>query len=277
MTRSEALAQATVRLAGAGVETPALDAKTLLLAIEDIDAAALIAGGDAAMKAEKDYDSALSRREQREPVSKILGYRDFWSHRFVVTPDVLDPRPDTETLIEAALEIAPKDRPLRILDMGTGSGCILLTLLSELPHASGIGTDISQAALTVAQGNAKALGLKDRADFIVSDWFTALDGTFDLVVSNPPYISETEKQTLSPEVRDWDPGAALFAGMDGLQAYRKIVNGLATVLGQDGTALLEIGIGQRASVTDLLEHVGFSAVFCRRDLGGIDRCLIVQR
>ena len=277
MTRREALAQATARLAAAGIDTPALDAKTLLLAVEGIAPSALIAAGDAPMRAADAYDSALSRREKREPVSKIRGLRSFWRHEFIVSPDVLDPRPDTETLVEAALEYAPRNRPLRILDLGTGSGCILLTLLDELPGSTGIGVDISAAALAVANRNAEALNLSDRAHFIASDWFAGLDETFNLVVSNPPYISTEEASTLSPEVRDWDPEAALFAGMDGLQAYRKIADGLAHVLDHDGTALLEIGIGQGQPVSDLFERAGFRHIDSRRDLGGIERCLIVRR
>lgn len=277
MTRREAFTQGAARLSAVGIETPSLDAKTLLLAIEDIDASALIADGETAMRDEKGYDSALSRREKREPVSKILGYRDFWQHRFAVTADVLDPRPDTETLIEAALQSTPRDRQVRILDLGTGSGCILLTLLDEIPNATGVGIDISPAALRVAKRNAEALNLSDRAHFLVADWFAGLDETFTLVVSNPPYISTEEASTLSPEVRDWDPEAALFAGMDGLQAYRKIADGLAHVLDHDGTALLEIGIGQAPPVSDLLRQAGFRDIDSRRDLGGIERCLIVRR
>lgn len=277
MTRSEALMHATARLAEAQVETPALDAKRLLLDVEKLDAAALTASPDAPMTAIEAYDSLVSRRCQREPVSKILGYRDFWKHRFIVSEDVLDPRPDTETLIEAALDIAVRDRPIRIVDLGTGSGCILLTLLDELPNATGVGVDISETALAVAKCNAEALGLEHRAEFIVSDWFSALDETFDLVVSNPPYISTTEKDGLAPEVSIWDPEAALFAGMDGLQAYRKIASGLATVLKPNGTALLEIGFGQGQPVTDLIESAGFRRVSSHCDLGGVERCLVMRR
>jgi len=277
MTRAEALAAATTRLKNAGMDTPTTDAKRLLLECESVDPAALIANPDAQMIALDEYDSLISRRCDHEPVSKILGYRDFWKHRFSVTPDVLDPRPDTEVLIEAALEFSTANAPLKVLDLGTGSGCILLSLLSEISNATGIGTDTSTGALVVAKRNADALNLNNRAEFIYSDWFSGLDETFNLVVSNPPYISTTESRTLTPEVLNWDPNAALFAGIDGLQAYREIANGLEAVLQPDGTALFEIGIGQAEAVTTIFEDAGFSRISSRVDLGGIERCLIVQR
>ena len=277
MTRAEALAKATLRLKNAGVETPALDAKLLLLGTESIESSSLIASPETPLESQEKFDSAIARRCLREPVSKILGRRDFWKHRFIVNRDVLDPRPDTELLVETALNLATEYPPKRILDMGTGSGCILLSLLSELPDTTGIGTDVSVAALAVAKRNATALQLADRVDFMISDWVSALDETFNLVVSNPPYISSTEDVTLLPEVIDWDPEAALFAGMDGLQAYRKIANGLSAVLKPDGTALFEIGFGQATSVKAIFESAGFSRISSRFDMGGIERCLIVQQ
>ena len=277
MTRKEALRRAQARLTEAGVETPALDAKLLLQHTEEIDGVRLVTEADAPIGAPEAYEAAITRRCAREPVSKILGYRDFWTHRFITSPDVLDPRPDTETLIETVLTGVPKDEPVNIVDLGTGSGCILLTLLAELPNALGTGVDVSRAALSVAERNANAMNLSQRVKFIVSDWFKALDGTFDLVVSNPPYISTVEKPLLSPEVMNWDPEAALFAGMDGLQAYRKIADGLATVLKPDGTAFFEIGQGQADPVTELFSAAGFRRTSSRFDLGGIERCLVVQR
>jgi release factor glutamine methyltransferase len=277
VNRADALALAVARLEDATVDTPALDAKRLLLHAEQIESASLMASPDAQMRAQSAYDSMIMRRCTGEPVSKILGYRDFWTHRFITSPDVLDPRPDTETLIEAALELFPRTAPLRILDLGTGSGCILLTLLSEFANSTGIGVDVSQAALAVAERNAQAMKLTHRADFIEADWFTGLDETFDLVVSNPPYISTTEKDTLAPEVADWDPEAALFAGMDGLQAYREITSGVSAALKPDGTVLFEIGIGQARPVVSLLEGAGFWRISSRRDLGGIERCIVAQR
>ncbi len=277
MTRAEALKLAQKRLIEAGVETPPLDAKLLLLNAESIDGAALMANPDAEMMALEAFDSAITRRCAREPVSKILGYRDFWSHRFAVNSDVLDPRPDTETLIETVLEFREQHTGSRIADLGTGSGCILLTLLSELPNANGIGVDISEPSIKTANFNAKVMKLDHRVNFITSDWFTALDGGFNLVVSNPPYIPLLESDSLSPEVRNWDPEIALFAGMDGLQAYREIADGLAAVLTPDGMAVLELGHGQADSVAALFKNAGFNRISSRRDLGGIERCIVVQR
>ena len=231
---------------------------------------------DSPINAPEAFDSAIARRCRREPVSKILGFRDFWKHRFIVTKDVLDPRPDTELLVETALNETIGNPPKRILNLGTGSGCILLSLLFEFPSAQGIGSDLSDAALDIAAQNADVLNLGGRVEFISSDWFSALDETFSLVVSNPPYISTTENVTLAPEVIDWDPKAALFAGMDGLQAYRKIADGLSAVLEPDGTALFEIGFGQAASVRAIFEDAGFRRISSRFDLGGIERCVIVR-
>lgn len=277
MTRAEALTNAAQQLEAAGVETPILDAKRLLMGIESIDASALISAPDERLQAKAAFDSAVARRCQREPVSKILGVRSFWTHEFIVTADVLDPRPDTELIVETALSETQGTPPDNILDLGTGSGCILLSLLSELPSARGVGVDTSQAALDVAHRNASVLNLADRTEFICSNWFSGLDGTFNLVVSNPPYISSSESETLAPEVTDWDPAGALFAGMDGLQAYQDIAVGLSAVLEPNGMALFEVGTGQAASVREIFEAAGFRRISSRFDIGGIERCLVVQK
>ncbi len=277
MTRTEALAETKARLASAGVETPDTDSKRLLLHAENISQAALIADPDAVLTERNLFLSFIERRIRREPVAKITGYKDFWSYRFQVNGDVLDPRPDTETLIEAAFECTGKAASLRIADLGTGSGCILLTLLAKMPHATGLGLDISPGALKVAKTNAKMLNLDNRSQFIAGDWLSALDETFDLVVSNPPYIPVTEGDMLAPEVIDWEPHTALFAGMDGLQAYREIANGLSSVLKSDGTAIFEVGYNQAKPVMDLFKKAGFRRISSRTDLGGIERCIIVQR
>jgi len=276
-TRAIALREAIAQLTAAGVETPDRDARLLMQWTEGIDAAALIASPEIALSHPKRLAQAIEQRSARKPVSKIIGYRDFWSHRFIVTPDVLDPRPETETIIEAVLDITPRLVAPKILDLGTGSGCILLTLLSEFTLSQGVGIDSSPAALSVAKQNAEALGVADRAKFLLSNWFEALDDTFDLVVCNPPYISTSEGTLLAPEVARWDPEAALFAGMDGLHAYRGIANGLATVLKPDGVAFFEVGIGQSGAVTDLLREVGFGRITSRLDLAGVERCIIARR
>ncbi len=213
------------------------------------------------------YLALVDQRAKGRPVSKILGYRDFWNHRFAVTEDVLDPRPDTETLVEAALT-----QPFeRVLDLGTGSGCILLSLLGARAQASGLGTDLSGAALGVAKQNAEALGVLARAAFAVSDWFEAVTGTFDLIVSNPPYIALTEMPGLAPEVREHDPRMALTDEGDGLAAYRAITAQAGHYLRPGGRILLEIGPTQGADVAKFLRRARFEAVEILPDLDSRDR------
>ena len=260
-------------------ETPARDARDLLLHVLGIDAVALIASDHEPLTADEaaQYDTALARRASSEPVSKIIGRRSFYGLDFHVTPDVLDPRPDSETLIDAALQIADPAAPLRILDMGTGSGCLLLTLLHHLPQSSGIGIDASEPALRIARENAKRLHLTEKACFIQSDWLEKVDETFDLVVCNPPYIGENEVSTLSDDVLHWDPKAALFADEDGLAAYRAIAPTLRRALSETGTAFFEIGFGQGMAVERFFSEAGFENMTFRRDIAGIHRCMVVPR
>lgn len=215
-------------------------------------------------------EALLARRAAREPVWRILGARVFYGRRFAIAPCVLDPRPETETLVEAALA-GPFGR---VLDLGTGSGCILLTLLAERPGARGLGTDISAPALTVAQQNARALGLEAQAAFWQSDWFAGVEGRFDLIVSNPPYIAAAEMAALAPEVRDWDPAIALTPGGDGLGAYRAIADGVARHLAPGGRCLLEIGPTQGAQVAALLAGAGLAHATILPDLDGRDRVVL---
>ncbi len=259
------------------VETPARDARDLMLHVLGIDAAALIATDGDALTAEQmsRYDAAIARRAAHEPVSKIVGLRAFHGLDFIVTGDVLDPRADSETLVDAALELAPDART--VLDLGTGSGCLLLTLLHRLPFATGLGVDASQAALAIARQNAERLHLDEKARFIRSDWLEKVDGTFDLVVCNPPYIGERERHTLSDDVLLWDPQAALFADEDGLAAYRRIAPTLGKALSETGTAFFEIGSGQEEAVSRLFSVCGFGDITFRRDIAGIRRCMIVRR
>ncbi|HRO15392.1 MAG TPA: peptide chain release factor N(5)-glutamine methyltransferase, partial [Paracoccus sp. (in: a-proteobacteria)] len=197
--------------------------------------------------------------------SQIVGWRDFWKHRFRVTRDTLDPRPETETLVAAAL-----DRPWRtVLDLGTGTGAILLSLLADRPGAAGLGVDLSPAALDVARANAAALGIN--AAFAQSDWFSAVHGQFDLIVSNPPYIAAAEMAGLSPEVRDWEPRAALTDEGDGLGAYRAIAAGAGAHLAPGGWMMVEIGPGQGAAVAGLFCAAGLHQVTVAPDLDGRDR------
>lgn len=218
------------------------------------------------------FDHAIAQRAAGRPVAKITGWRDFWAGRFRVTDDVLDPRPDTETLIEAALQ-----HPFqRVLDLGTGSGCIVVSLLAERPTATGVGCDISPAALDVARANAADHGLGARVSFVQSDWFSAIEGRFDLVVSNPPYIALDEMADLAIEVRAHDPFCALSDGGDGLGAYRSIAAGIGRVLRPNGMILVEIGPSQAAAVAQLFQNAGLIEVAVLPDLDGRDRVVCAK-
>lgn len=216
------------------------------------------------------FNTAIEKRSKHQPISQIIGYRDFWKQRFIVTPDVLDPRPDTETLIEQAVELGPFET---VLDLGTGSGCILLSLLDEWPLATGLGVDASSAALGVARDNAQNLSLTDRAKFIVGDWCDGIKQQFDLVVSNPPYITQNAMDGLSLDVRDWEPRMALTPEGDGLDAYRIIAVGIQSVLKPNGVLLLEIGFDQGDTVSQLLVDQGMVDVQLFQDINGKDRVI----
>jgi release factor glutamine methyltransferase len=216
----------------------------------------------------------ITRRVEREPVSRILGRREFWSLDFYLSPATLDPRPDSETLIDEALaDIPDKQVPLSVLDLGTGTGCLLLSLLSELPNASGVGIDKSEEAVATATANARRLGLGQRARFAVGDWGTGLTERFNLVISNPPYIPEGEIENLAPEVVRFDPVAALAGGTDGLDAYRAIIAQLSNLLESKGKVIFEVGAGQSGDVAALLGGAGFSGIGTRRDLASVERAV----
>ncbi|MEH6774521.1 MAG: peptide chain release factor N(5)-glutamine methyltransferase [Cereibacter changlensis] len=275
MTGQAALRAAILRLAGAGIDEPARDARRLLahaLRLEP-DRLTLHLQDLLAPEAATRFETALAAREARQPVSQITGTRLFWGRSFRVTRDVLDPRPETETLIETAIE-APF---ASLLDLGTGSGAILLTLLAECPAARGLGTDLSPEALGVAGGNAKALGLAGRARFQTADWFAGVEGQFDLIVSNPPYIAEAEMAGLSPEVRDWEPHLALTPGGDGLDAYRAIAAAAPAHLAPGGRLLVEIGPTQGPAVSALFAAAGLSGLRVEADLDGRDRVVLACR
>jgi release factor glutamine methyltransferase len=267
------------KLAAAGIEHARSDAWLLLAAASGRSRVELIAGAAPPLSpAEEERLAALAaRRLAREPIAYILGTREFWSLPLQVTPAVLVPRPESETVVEAALEkVADRAAPLRILDLGTGSGCLLLALLSELPHASGLGIDCSAAALAIAGTNAERLGLAGRAAFCEGDWGRGLERRFDLIVSNPPYVARSDRESLAPEVRAFEPEGALFAGEDGLSAYHALAPDCARLLANDGVVLLEIGQGQRASVESIMRQHGLALVASRPDLAGIERCLIFR-
>ncbi len=261
-----ALKAATQELARAQIADAAGDARRLVAFAMELSAAALSANlGDRVTPAGLEaLDAAIRARIERRPVSHIVGGREFWGHRFKVTPAVLDPRPETEILVEAALS-----QPFsRVLDLGTGSGCILLSLLADRPQASGVGVDASPDALEVALENAAGLDLEGRADFLLSDWFSAFDGVFDLIVANPPYIALEEMATLQPEVLKWEPMAALCAGPSGLEAYETIAEGIGPYLAPGGRVLLEVGPTQADAVSALFAKAGLVAQTIHPDLDG---------
>ena len=271
---------AVVQLKSAGVASAPLDARVMMRHVLGIKFEDMLIDPSRRLTTDEErrYHTLIERRRAREPLSHILGKREFWCLAFAVNRDVLDPRPDSETLIEAVLDhVRASDRPtgkdLSILDLGTGSGCLLLTLLHELPGARGLGVDISSAALAVAKTNMKRLGLTGRAQFLESDWLSGIDGKFDIVVSNPPYIRSDDIERLAPEVRNHEPRLALDGGRDGFDAYRRIVPRLKSILLDDGFAALEIGQGQADEVSSQMAAAGFNAIRINRDLAGIERCL----
>jgi len=266
----------------AGIETPSLDARLLLCLATGLSHEALIAHGQEPIAPDEAARLAgyVTRRLDGEPVSRIKGSRDFYGRDFLIDACTLDPRPDTETLIDAALDTVArngwKDRPLKLLDLGTGSGCILLTLLAELPQAEGVGTDISEEALRVAGENAHRLGIANRARFLAADWLDGVEGAFDLILSNPPYIPTCEIEGLAREVAGYDPRRALDGGADGLDAYRRIAKGAAASLAPGGQLLVEIGASQADAVLALLREAGFGVEedSVRWDLAGRPRCIV---
>jgi release factor glutamine methyltransferase len=274
MTAAEAMVAAAARLRAAGVPDPARDARILLAHAARIDAArvTLIAPEDLAPEIEERFDQLISLRSIRVPVSHLVGERAFYGRRFKVSRDVLDPRPETETLIEGALAVPFET----VLDLGTGSGCILVTLLAETPRARGLGVDVSEAACLQASANAVLHRVEARADIRQSDWFADVDETFDLIASNPPYLAGYEMDEVAPELRDHEPRVALTDEGDGLSAYRVIASQAAQYLNPNGRVMVEIGWQQGASVRAIFEKNGWSGIVVIPDLGGRDRVIHAQ-
>jgi release factor glutamine methyltransferase len=283
MTRLQALKHLGDVFREIGIETAQRDARLLLLDAAGIEHADLIRapretlGADGAAK----LAAHTTRRLKREPVARILGEWEFWSLPFTLAPDTLIPRPDSETVVSAAL-VSLGDRRhasdgLRVLDLGTGSGCLLVALLSELPGATGTGVDLSPEAVAVARSNAERNGVGDRAAFFVSDWAEAITGTFDLIVSNPPYIADPVLEGLEPEVRLHDPRRALSGGHDGLDAYRAIIAALPSLMAKGAVAALEIGSDQPESVSLLARQNGFRVEGPYADFGARPRALVLKR
>jgi release factor glutamine methyltransferase len=279
-TIGTALAEGTARLAAAGIDSARLDARLLLAAATRKTVEQIVARPEHALSAPESeaFATLLARRARREPVSQLLGRREFWSLDFVTTRDTLTPRPDTETLVETALRLFPdRGQPLRVLDLGTGTGCLLVALLSEYSAATGVGTDASAAAAAIARHNVSAHRLQDRARIVVGNWDDGIDGDFDLIVSNPPYIATAELAGLDPEVVSYEPREALDGGADGLDAYRDLAPRVARRLAPGGFALLEIGLGQVADVESVVVDAGLQVHGRACDLAGRERCAVVKR
>jgi len=261
-TLGSAFVEAASVLRQAGIGTPELDARLLLCHAAGLNHEAYIARTRDQLQPEvaARLGAAIARRLKREPVARITGAREFYGRKFLVDPHALDPRPDTESLIEAALATVERrglnDRPLRLLDLGTGTGCILVTLLAELPRARGLGTDRSGGALALAAVNARRLGVASRASFLAADWLDAVEGKFDLILSNPPYLAFAEIAGLAADVAAYDPVLALDGGPDGLDAYRRIAARAGEVLAEDGRLLVEIGPAQGEAVAEILRAGG---------------------
>jgi release factor glutamine methyltransferase len=274
LTLVQAWGRAKARLEASGIPGPVIDARLLVEAAAEATRVDIVTDPYRALTPaqEATLDDYLSRREHREPVSHILGRKGFWKIMLNVTPDVLTPRPDTETVVEYVLRDFPEHAPWSILDLGVGSGAILLALLAERPAARGLGVDVSEEALAVARDNAAALGLASRVALLRGDWTTGLhDATFDLVVSNPPYIASHVIETLEPEVRDHEPRIALEGGADGLDHYRILAPEILRVLKPGGRFAVEIGYDQKVAVEDLFRVAGAEGVRTLRDLSDRDR------
>lgn len=274
LTGAQAVYAATRALAAAGIADPGRDARRLFSHALGIEPGrlTLVLPDPLEATAQASFDALIARRALREPVSHLTGTRAFYGRDFIVNGAVLDPRPETETLIEAALSLPFK----RVLDLGTGSGCILLTLLAETPGSTGLGIDISAAACAVAAQNASALGLDQRAQFQLGNWHAGPLGDYDLIVANPPYIAVSEMAGLEPEVRDWEPRMALTDGADGLDAYRAILAGAGNVLAPEGRILLEIGPTQAGAVTAIAQLNGFHLSGVVKDMDGRDRVVVLS-
>jgi release factor glutamine methyltransferase len=275
-TRASALADLRRAFTEAGLDTPALDARLLVLAALGITPAELLLRPEASLTREETEALAAiaKRRLAREPVARILGEREFWGLPFALSPETLVPRPDTETLVETALRLVPdRTAALRILDLGTGSGCLLVALLHELRAATGIGADRALGALLTARANAWRNQVGARAAFVVSDWGSALAGRFDLIVSNPPYIPAAAIAGLDADVRDHDPRLALDGGPDGLDAYRTILHQARRLLGPGGLLVLEIGYDQAEALPRLARPLGLEILAVAPDLSGHPRCI----
>jgi len=266
------------RLAAAGIADARREARLILAHALGVETAAVTGYPERPVPDPGAFEALIARRERREPLSHLTGRREFWSLILETGPATLDPRPDSETIIEAALEtVEDRQAPLAVLDFGTGTGCLLLALLHELPMANGVGVDVSPEALAVAQRNAERLGFSTRARFEERSWGDSLGAPFDLIVCNPPYIPTADIAGLEPEVAVFEPRRALDGGPDGLDAYRALMPDIARLLAPDGRAVLEFGAGQRRAVAQIVAAEGLAVTGISRDLAGRDRCVTVRK
>ena len=279
MTTPDALLRrGAARLAAAGVEAPTREARLLLAHAFGLSDAALLRDRHAPLPPGTGlarFDALLERRAAREPMALITGRQGFWTLDLAVSPATLVPRADSEALVEAALARFPGGTA-RVLDLGTGTGCLLLAVLGEWPQAWGLGVDLSPEAAALAAGNARRLGLAARSAFLAGSWAQPLSGRFDLVLCNPPYIESGALPGLMPEVRLHEPSRALDGGPDGLDAYRAVLGVLGRLLTPDGAAVLELGAGQAAPVAALALRAGLTVASVRADLGGVARALVLE-
>jgi release factor glutamine methyltransferase len=280
VTIGDLLTAAAARLAAAGIDGAMREARLLLQAAAGIPISTQIAFPERALAADAAarFELLLARRTRREPMAHILGQREFWSLAFAVTADTLDPRPDSETLVQAVLDRVPdRSAALRLVDFGTGTGCLLLSLLHELPNATGLGVDVSHKALAVATQNADALALAPRAAFRCGNWDDGLDARFDIVVSNPPYIPSRDIATLQPEIVSFEPRLALDGGADGLDAYRRLGPAAVRLLVPGGLAAFEIGLGQGDSMRRIMAAAGLRHIATAPDLAAVERCVLFRK
>jgi release factor glutamine methyltransferase len=279
-TLGTAVSDAAAALAAAGFDEPRRWARRLVGAALGLSPSGVFAHPERPLDRDEAARTAamLARVLAHEPLSRVFGLREFWALEFRLSPDTLDPRPETETIVEAVLVRLPdRDRPYRVLDLGTGSGCLLLALLSEYRAATGTGVDVLPGAAAAARSNAAALGLRDRARFVVGSWGAALRGPFDIIVANPPYIPTAAIPGLPPEVREHDPIVALDGGRDGLDAYRAIATDLARLLVSGGVFAAELGARQDRAVAAILTASCLAVEGVALDLAGIGRCILARR
>ena len=276
MTLGDRLAAAAAALAAAGIDVPRREARLLMLHATGLDGAGLLRDLPSVQDV-PGFDALVARRAAREPLAFITGHQPFWTLDVMVSPATLIPRADSEALIEAALAALPdRTRVGRILDIGTGTGCLLLAALTEFPSAWGVGTDRVPAAVSLARRNAVSFGLAGRCAFACGEWAAAIVAKFDLVLCNPPYIESTVIPTLMPEVARYEPGSALDGGRDGLDAYRAVIRALPRLLSPEGLAVLELGLGQADAAGQLATAQGLMVSGTGADLGGVPRALLIR-